>query len=945
MFTNSSTFKQLALLFLAVGAFGASSSAAPVSPEEALGRVSKSTNAPGLINRHSATGAKYLRCVSTPAGAPALYLYDMQNSDGYMILPADNRFTPVLGYSDSGSLAGTDLPDGLQWWLNQMADEIQYALESDEEGGVYTPPSLGPAISPLVKTLWGQSEPYNLYTPVISDKQCPTGCVATALSQIMYYYQWPLAPEGEVNYIDSSKKNIYSMVFDGITFDWDKMTDLYNDDSTEDSKVAVATLMKAVGYGVHMTYGTSGSGATDANALAGMTTYFGYSKDARMIRRESTNRMEWDAMLYSMIQAGLPIYYTGRDGSFLGSGGHAFVCDGYDGKGYFHYNWGWNGSYNGYFLTTCLVPAGAGIGGYINGYNYTQSIMVNLHPDNGQDYDLYDYVTESKFDMSVATHTVSANLSRPLSNADFQVAIAYNNDGNDEMSYWTLGIASAASPFKAEITDGFFENLDKDKSYQLRLVWKPISENEESSDWKRIFPETEGSVVYTPDVSGGFLSYNPENADWTFTPSVMDRDQIKFRIKDITFNDEDYFISDEANPLTMTLVNEGNDYEFHAIRCYLQPKNGGQEILLFNTNIDLKPEETFKGQYSLSKNLTAGDYTLKFIEANTLQIIPTDRVFEIKVYGNSALLKFDDGTFNYVVVPGHGAFLTKSITGSKIGGDVVIPAEVTHEGTTYTVEKMQQTISSLIDKNTITTLRIEYPITELPGSTLSSAKELTELYLPESVRVIGQYGCAFNKALVKVQLPSQLDSIGSCAFMSCTALPSINIPTVEVIPDKCFYGLDNVTEIKIPEGVRRIEKNAFQYWKSIVTLELPSTLEYIGSSAFGGFASNKPESVIVHALTPPEIESNTFISVMTKNAVLKVPGGSKEAYKAHPYWSKFLSMEELPELTGVENAATEADVQAKWYTIDGLALPAAPTKSGIYVKVTENNKVQKVLIP
>ncbi len=84
---------------------------------------------------------------------------------------------------------------------------------------------------------------------------------------------------------------------------------------------------------------------------------------------------------------------------------------------------------------------------------------------------------------------------------------------------------------------------------------------------------------------------------------------------------------------------------------------------------------------------------------------------------------------------------------------------------------------------------------------------------------------------------------------------------------------------------------------------------------------------------------------MTKNAVLKVPGGSKEAYKAHPYWSKFLSMEELPELTGVENAATEADVQAKWYTIDGLALPAAPTKSGIYVKVTENNKVQKVLIP
>lgn len=929
------------LAFVVTGVSLLNISAKPVSPEGAVARLSTASYAPGIARNH-ADKAHFVRSITTPSGQKALYLYNLANRPGYLVLPADDRFMPLLGYSDSGNISDKDLPDGLRWWLTQMTDEIEYALQADEEPrGVYTPPSLGPAVGPLLKTEWGQTEPYNMYTPVINEKQSPTGCVATALSQIMYYHNWPVNPQGQISYDDTSKPaNNYYMTFDGITFQWDMMTDIYGEESSLQSKEAVATLMKAVGYGVQMTYGASSSGATDKNAIAAMKSFFNYSDDAQLIRRESLNRNEWDGMLYAMISAGLPIYYTGRDAVWMGSGGHAFVCDGYDGNGYFHYNWGWDGKYNGYFLTTCLVPSGAGTGGYINGYNYTQSIMVNLHPDDDKTYDLYDFVSGMDFSLSIPDNSVSADLTPAGIANEYKSGLAVNRtDAEEEIKVVPLGtIGSGLSSW--QLPADLFESLDKDGLYDLRLIWK-TSDND---NWQRVFPISEGLLIYTRQVMGGHLAYNDDK--WVFTEDIMDLEPINVEIADLRLNDEDYYISGSSNIIEFKMINVSNDYEFHATRCYAID-SAGNSTIFFNTSLDVEPSGSSSYKYSINntKTFPSGEYLLYFINVNTLQQIPTDKTYIMTVYDDSNILKIDDGTFVYSILPEHPAILTGTVSGEKVGGNVVIPAKITYEGQTYTVGKLLANFSSYIDKENVTSLRIDFPLTELSNSAIYNFAKLEELYLPETIRSIGEYACAFNKEMRVLSLPERLDNISSSAFSYCYKLENLKIPVVETIPDKCFYGPESLTEIIVPEGVRHIGASAFYNWKVLKTIKLPSTLESIDKMAFGGFTyTTNIETVEVAATTPPTIEDNTFGYSTTKNAVLKVPNGYRDAYMADPKWSKFQHIEEANFVTAIDEIDEDHNTECVWYTTDGIRLQSTPDVPGLYIRVSNSGKTQKTII-
>ncbi len=925
---------------IGLGAFTLSGK--PVTPEGALARLTDSSHsAPGKV-RNQLSKVRYIRSVDTEKGQPAIYLYNLSGKGGYLIAPADDRFMPLLGYSDAGDISEESLPEGLRWWLGEMVNEIMFATGSDEKSeGLYTPPSLGPAISPLVKSEWGQTSPYNLYTPVINDKQSPTGCVATALSQIMYYHQWPLNPKGEITYKDfSSPANTYSLTFDGMTFDWGIMKDIYEEGATDESAQAVSTLMKAVGYGTEMNYGATSSGTTDDCALTGMQTYFGYSSDGRLIHRESMMRNEWDTMIYTMLKGGMPVYYTGRDAVWLGSGGHAFVCDGYDGEGYFHFNWGWNGRYNGYFVTTCLVPAGAGTGGFINGYNYTQAIMVNLHPDNGEKYSIYDYVLGKDFALELGdANELTVSLETALPYEEYGLGISVSESGsegngtifplgtiNDENNKWTV---------PAEMLN----SLDKTNIYDLRLVWKKVGDE----SWKRVTPMSEGSLVFNAVPLGGYLSYHDDS--WNFKVARMDQEPINVEITDVLINDEDFYISGSSNTISFIFKNLGNDYEFHATRCYAVDAEG-EATLFFNTSLDVEPAGETVNKYGINNTVKfpEGEYTLVFINVNSLQIIPTDREYRMTVYDQSNVLQFDDGTFLYSVIPGYDAILTGTLSGGKAGGDIHIPSRVNHEGSSYIVGKMTPSLSSIIDKNQVTTLRIDLPITELPSSALSSCAHLTELYLPSTLRKFGKYACAYNKELIKIELPPMVDELGEYAFSGCSKLEHIDIPVVETIPSRCFYGMDALKEVNIPEGVKNISSSAFYFWEDLEKISLPSTLENIAEYVFSGFSSaGGVKEVSVNAMVPPAIQSNSFASSIYRTAALKVPKGGMDAYKADPNWSKFLQMEELPGPTGVEK--TEGEIEGgEWFTIDGHRLHQRPGESGIYILVSKQGKRNKIII-
>ena len=210
--------------------------------------------------------------------------------------------------------------------------------------------------------------------------KAPTGCVATAMAQVMKYFNWPEKGAGTGKATDSSGKS-YAMDL-GVTFSWNDMKAQYNEGNyTSPQASAVALLMKACGYAVGMKYGPSESGAGSVAIPSALVDNFGYDGGVRLCMRAYYGREEWEGMIYDNLAHVGPVLYTGTTN--LG-GGHAFVCDGYSTDGYFHFNWGWSGMYDGYYLLTALNPEGEGTGGFAGGYNIGQEVVLGICRPTGE---------------------------------------------------------------------------------------------------------------------------------------------------------------------------------------------------------------------------------------------------------------------------------------------------------------------------------------------------------------------------------------------------------------------------------------------------------------------------------------------------------------------------------------------------------------------------------
>ncbi len=191
------------------------------------------------------------------------------------------------------------------------------------------------------------------------------------MAQVMYYWKYPEKGTGtvtaRVNDIQTAPIDLST-----ITFDWDNMTDTYDQSSTPAQKKAVAALMKACGYSVDMGYTVDESGAQTINLAKALVENFGYNENITFLQRNYFSGQDWNNLVYGELKAGRPVLYSGA--SITGS--HQFVCDGYDGNGYFHINWGWGGMSDGYFLLEALNPGAQGTGGSAGGYNYAQTIKI-----------------------------------------------------------------------------------------------------------------------------------------------------------------------------------------------------------------------------------------------------------------------------------------------------------------------------------------------------------------------------------------------------------------------------------------------------------------------------------------------------------------------------------------------------------------------------------------
>ncbi|MDE6394607.1 MAG: C10 family peptidase, partial [Duncaniella sp.] len=217
--------------------------------------------------------------------------------------------------------------------------------------------------------------------PVDNGQRSATGCVATAMAQILKYHNWPDCGVGSHSYVCKTLKQELSFDFGATTFEWDHMQNTYTSSNSSNftNNRAVATLLYACGVASDMDYSAGGSGAIVKTALNGMINYLKIDKGASIQQRSWYNITEWEDLMYENLANCGPIMYYGAADRY---NAHEFVCDGYSNDGYFHINWGWGGMSDGYFLLTALDPALQGIGGSSGGYNLWQTAVIGIRPAN-----------------------------------------------------------------------------------------------------------------------------------------------------------------------------------------------------------------------------------------------------------------------------------------------------------------------------------------------------------------------------------------------------------------------------------------------------------------------------------------------------------------------------------------------------------------------------------
>ena len=343
----------------------------------------------------------------------AFYIFNAENKGGFVIVSGDDSADMILGYADKGEFSAEQMPVNIRTWLESYAKQIDLISQSSVSARSPRLTRTSKAAIPyLIQTQWDQWQPYNLRCPQIDGEYPVTGCVATAMAQVMYYHKCPKTSTAIPAY-NTYTKGISVPELPATTFKWDQMQLTYNGSETGASADAVAELMRYCGQAVEMDYTLNSSGA--AIFPNAMINYFGYSVNTRYVNRSEYTLEEWEDLIYTELLEGRPVLYSGSNLT----GGHQFICDGYDGNGYFHINWGWSGYSDGWFLLSVANPSGKGAGGGASedGYCVGQDAIIGLKPAVAGEV-ATPYIQSGMYDLENKSYTRSSE-SSDFTNVEF----------------------------------------------------------------------------------------------------------------------------------------------------------------------------------------------------------------------------------------------------------------------------------------------------------------------------------------------------------------------------------------------------------------------------------------------------------------------------------------------------------------------------------------------
>lgn len=371
-----------------------------------------------------------------------LYVFNVSNNGGFVIVSNDDRTYPILGFSDTGNIDTKNMPANMRAWLQGYADEIEWLkqqnvtipdqfLKARKAGATRRSGSHSTAaVSPLLTTTWNQGIPYNNLCPEYSSgNKSATGCVATAMAQVMNYHQWPVDATQSIPGYKTGSYGITLSALPATTFDWANMNDSYSGSYTSAQATAVAKLMQYCGWSLRMDYGPE-SGSNTENVADALKNYFDYNATTtQFVSRGNYTSDKWADLIYHELANGRPVVY----GGLTMTSGHEFVCDGYKYESetdFFHINWGWGGMSDDYFVLSALDPAEQGIGGSTStgGFRYGQDAVIGIQKstENGDVANITPNVINLTLNsMTAASNTVSCYI--PL-----EITLNITNNSSDD---------------------------------------------------------------------------------------------------------------------------------------------------------------------------------------------------------------------------------------------------------------------------------------------------------------------------------------------------------------------------------------------------------------------------------------------------------------------------------------------------------------------------------
>lgn len=462
------------------------------------------------------------------ANGAEYYVFNGSGSTGYVIVAGDDCAPTILGYSDTGSFDIGSIPPAMKTWLDLYAQQVAVSAKS----GIKYAPATDPdheKIEHMMTTRWNQGAPYNDLCPLDEklNAHAATGCVATAMAQVVNFHKWPAQAKGTGRAV-LNKKIPLTRDMSNDVFEWDKMLDVYAETLDTDSsgtagqRAAVALLMADMGYGVGMQYSVKGSGALSLRIPTTLIYNFDYDKATHLEYKDWHTEAQWDSIIYNELANNRPVLMSGvtKDNE-----GHEFVCDGYAGDGFYHFNWGWGGKSDNNFLLSALNPKIQGIGGSSRQLSFDISVdaVIGMQkPQEGSDY-VWQFANLSSLYTGIDSQNgefgIVANMGN-LSATSFigEVGLRVANITTGEVSYVSyegtseIGIGSGVEVFPDKLLNGL-----SDGTYKVSTAYK-----QQNGEWtpSRTFLEYEKELALT--VADGKRTYAIDDTLKTYGIKVND---------------------------------------------------------------------------------------------------------------------------------------------------------------------------------------------------------------------------------------------------------------------------------------------------------------------------------------------------------------------------------------------------------------------------------------